>query len=407
MQLRLPPAVKFEEGSPAVTPRDVVPKLEEPDGSPQKKKRRKKRAALKARLKGNAREEGTKQWMLSFARKFKAANDINGWTPSTDNLVPPANTLTCGALENYFAECWLGEGKYKGEAELRSKPTVLQAKKWANHALAAHQRPPINRNHRKEYASVIDLIQGLEKEPEWQAHVTTGAFPFTVDQVKALLNAEVTTTARNPRTQKTRVVLDLRKLRNKCLATAMIVNGWHPIDAYRCKDRKVADHPHFRDRDGTHRPKLVFHGRHTKRPWSEKNVLGCGCPGAHDPDNQRCLYTCFKWYKNVKEGNDAHFRKRAIKKLSDKSRKVHLDDLGQLKEKNFFRALPKRNAKHGCNHYLHQNMGENDIREVFQYWNDVLKLDDKQKMCANQARKTFCTLGDKLFKSDVGSAAIT
>ena len=78
---------------------------------------------------------------------------------------------------------------------------------------------------------------------------------------------------------------------------------------------------------------------------------------------------------------------------------MHLDDNGQLKEKNFFRALPKQNAKHGCNHYLHQNMGENDIRTVFQYWNENLKLDDKQKMCANQARKTFCTLGDKLFKS--------
>ena len=33
--------------------------------------------------------------------------------------------------------------------------------------------------------------------------------------------------------------------------------------------------------------------------------------------------------------------------------------------------------KRGANHYLHQNMGENDIREVFQYWNEVLKLDEK------------------------------
>ena len=393
--------MKFDAGSPVVTPRDV--KLEESsDDSPKKKRRRKQRAALKTRLKANARAVGTKQWMLTYARKFKAANDIHDWAPSTSNLVPSAKELTCDALENFFAECWVGEGKYKGdENELHSKPAIQQAKKWANHALSMHHRPPINKMHRQEYASVIDFLQGLQKEIDWQSHVTSGAFPFTMDQVKALLNADVTKKQTNPLNCRVSTVIDLRKLRNKCVAAAMIVNGWHPIDAYRCRDNKVVDHPHYRDRDGTHRPKLVFHGRNTKRPWDEKNVLGCGCPHNHDNTNQRCLYTCFKWYADIKARNDEYYFKKGIKKLGTKARKAHLDVNGQPQARNFFRALPKANAKHGCNHYLHQNMGENDIREVFQYWNKTLNLDETYKMCANQARKTFCTLGDKLFKSGV------
>ena len=151
----------------------------------------------------------------------------------------------------------------------------------------------------------------------------------------------------------------------------------------------------------------MFHGRHTKRPWDEKNVLGCGCPHNHDPHNQRCLYSCFKTYITIKKTNDAHYFKKAIKKLGVKARQAHLDEYGQPQQRNFFRALPKKNAKRGANHYLHQNMGENDIRDVFQYWNEVLKLNEKQKMCAAQARKTFCTLGDKLFKSDERVESLT
>ena len=46
-------------------------------------------------------------------------------------------------------------------------------------------------------------------------------------------------------------------------------------------------------------------------------------------------------------------------------------------------------------------MSSNDIRDVFEYWNLKLGINPDTKLHANQARKTFCTLGDKLFKSEV------
>jgi hypothetical protein len=48
----------------------------------------------------------------------------------------------------------------------------------------------------------------------------------------------------NPETQE----LSLVRLRNKALAVLLIVNGWHPIDAYRATDNTVEDHVDFKDR---------------------------------------------------------------------------------------------------------------------------------------------------------------
>ena len=62
--------------------------------------------------------------------------------------------------------------------------------------------------------------------------------------------------------------------------------------------------------------------------------------------------------------------------------------------------MPKKNYT-GPQRYLHCNMSSNELRDVFEYWNQVLGITVDQKLHANQARKTFCTLGDKLFKSEV------
>ena len=52
-------------------------------------------------------------------------------------------------------------------------------------------------------------------------------------------------------------------LRNKTLAISMILNGWHPIDAYRMMETDVTDVPDYRDRSGHHRPKIIFAGEET------------------------------------------------------------------------------------------------------------------------------------------------
>ena len=154
---QLPPVVKLEDGS-----------VKEEDGSPSRKRAKRaidpqRREALKNRLKGRAREIGTKHWLLAFARKFAAFNEIpaGDWEPTLSNLVPPKELLTNEALENLFAEVF-EESNVKG-----AKPAVQSAKKWANHALTFHGRPAINYKHAHLYRSVLDMLAGMTKESDW------------------------------------------------------------------------------------------------------------------------------------------------------------------------------------------------------------------------------------------------
>ena len=66
---------------------------------------------------------------------FAEANDLE-WNPeNADDVVPPEE---CFTNENnhgrFFIELF----------ETRGKPSVQQAHKWINHALAKYHRPPVN-----------------------------------------------------------------------------------------------------------------------------------------------------------------------------------------------------------------------------------------------------------------------
>ena len=235
------------------------------------------------------------------------------------------------------------------------------------------------------------MLKGMSKEDDWVNYVTRGAVPLTKDQVRTILNADVHTDGKE----------DFVKIRNKVLAVTMIINGWHPIDSYRIKDNHVVHRPDYIDRDGHRRPKVVFMGRHTKRRWPVKNVVGCGCPGDHVENNHRCVYTTIKLYMKLKDEGDKHFMWLGYRRLNSKARKLHVEN-GELQPRNFFRSMRKKNDS-GPERYLHCNMSSNDIRDVFEYWNQELGINSEHKLHANQARKTFCTLGDKLFKSEAAT----
>ena len=298
---------------------------------------------------------------------------VNGleWQPKNKkDVVPPEKDMANGNMEDFLLDVW----------EHCEKPSVIQAKKWLNHALTHYGRPPLNRNHRQQYASVLELLAGMEKENAWKKYKTRGALPMKKEIVKQIFEAPLN----NPETQE----LSLVRLRNKALSVLLIVNGWHPIDAYRVTDKTAKDHPDFKDRCGTHRPKFVFFGDHTKFPVPARNTVGCGCLHSHDPNSGRCFYNIIKWYATKKEESDKDFFENQLRHLSQEQRAPHLDKDGQLKKIRFFRG-----AKENKPTFFHSDMGINSIRRVLQYWNVALEL-NQPKLTTNQARKTFCTLSN-------------
>ena len=164
-------------------------------------------------------------------------------------------------------------------------------------------------------------------------------------------------------------------LRNKTLAVTMILNGWHPIDAYRMKETDVTDVPNYRDRSGHHRPKIIFAGEethHTKvHSIKVRNTIGCGCQSNHDPRDVRCFYNVVKEYIVEKDKSDEMFMRDCYPRLSKqarllhtfifevyfhvtRSRKiyipslnkryvlVHVSEQGVLRPINFFRAMNRK-----------------------------------------------------------------
>jgi hypothetical protein len=116
-------------------------------------------------------------------------------------------------------------------------------------------------------------------------------------------------------------------LRNKTLAICMILNGWHPIDAYRMTETDVTDVPDYRDRSGHHRPKIIFAGEethHTKvHSIKVRNTIGCGCQSNHDPRDVRCFYNVVKEYIVEKDKSDEMFMRDCYPRLSKAARLFH------------------------------------------------------------------------------------
>ena len=241
--------------------------------------------------------------------------------------MPPEKLITNENMEEFFVQCW-DDG---------TKPNVTQGRRFINHILTHHGLPPLNKHHRQEYASVLDVLKGLEKEDAWRDHQSKGAKPMSREIVKKILLAEVHDDDGK---------IDLRKLRNKVLAAALILCGWHPRDAWRIKDENVINLEDFRDRDGLLRPKFFFNDlSHNKRKkWKVCNTIGCGCKGAHHVKNLACPYNIILWYQRLKDEHDEKLTERKPR-LSRKERLRHFDENGNLKERKFFRSITKR----GCN----------------------------------------------------------
>ena len=172
-------------------------------------------------------------------------------------------------MEVFLLSCW-------EEAE---KPTVQQGKKWLNHILTLTGRPNINNNHRQEYASVIDLLQGMRAEPRWKQYQVEGAEPLTKEMVKRILSATIF---------QDNGEFDAVRLRNKTIAGCMLTLGLHTSDVQAITDKDVMDLPDYLDRDGVRRPKIIIGPfRKTKQHWkSVYNTIGCGCRHYHDPTDE-------------------------------------------------------------------------------------------------------------------------
>ena len=273
------------------------------------------------------------------AKRFAATNELD-WKPKNKHdVVPPNEFLTNENMEDFFVELFESTGK----------PSVVQAKKWINHCLAKYHRAPVNKFHYQHYASVLDTLKGISKDDNWKNHVNDGAQALSKEAVKKIFEAHIHV----PGTKE----LCLVRLRNKALSILLIANGWHMSDAYRLHDNDVQDFPDYHDRDGTHRPKLVFRGRKTKQHVLAKNTVGCGCRNAHTVLNTNCFYNVVNWYKTKKEQSDKHFLKTGMFQMSKSQRRSHLTDDGQLAERRFFRSHPKRDKRH----YPHRNMGTSTV----------------------------------------------
>ena len=238
--------------------------------------------------------------------------------------VPPNEFITNENMEVFLATCW----------ECGNKPNVLQGKKYLNHILTSHGRPNVNRDHRQEYASVLDFLNGLRQEERWQDWATEGAEPLTQEMTKKILRSTIFNLDGS---------VNMLKLRNKVIALCLLTMGWRPADVKRVKDINVIDLPHFRDRDTKHRPKLLFNDlTKTKQNWKRvKNTVGCGCPNDrdHDPRDERCFYTAFKAYMRLKDTADERASQK-LKKFNKVARARHFDEAGHLTaDKSFFRCF--------------------------------------------------------------------
>jgi hypothetical protein len=142
------------------------------------------------------------------ARKFSSCNEL-AFAPTPGNFIPPEEDVTNDNIEEFFVQCW----------EDGTKPNVTQGHRYINHILTHHGRPPLNKHYRKNYSPVLDVLKGLKRTEEWRDHKSKGAEPLPLEFVKKILLAKVHDEKGN---------IELRLLRNKALASALILCGWHP-----------------------------------------------------------------------------------------------------------------------------------------------------------------------------------
>ena len=242
--------------------------------------------------------------------------------------------MTNENMRLFVTSCW----------ENGSKPKVEQGKKWLNHALTSNKMPPLNRYSAQKYSPTLDLLKGISKEAAWREHRPATTDAFDLNTCKRLFHADTNKLNGEP---------DLLAIRNKALSVTMIVNGWHPIDAYRITDEDVIDLHDYHDRTGEHRPKIIFKGRnvhHTKeRSIKVKNTVGCGCLHSHNPAYNHCFYNVIKKYMDHKDLCDEYFVQYDLRKLNKEARQLHLNEHGELKPKGFFRAMTRgRNERCTC-----------------------------------------------------------
>ena len=244
------------------------------------------------------------------------------------DTVPPQEHINNDNMEIFILWCW----------ENGEKPNVLQGKKWLNHILTATGRPTVNDNHRQDYASVLDLLHGLRNESRWREYTTEGAEPLTPGMMKQILSATVFDSP---------LKINALKLRNKGIAGCLLMMGLHPEDIHNITDENVLDLPDYLDRDGKRRPKIMFKDfPKTKQHWKfVRNTAGCGCPGDHNPRDERCFYNVLKWYSMLKTTTDDDVRRNASQ-LKISNRGSHFDEKGRLRNKTFFRSM--NHARNGC-----------------------------------------------------------
>ena len=247
-------------------------------------------------LRNHTMSKNTRRNLVKYAKKFKGVNRLDDWNHVT--IVPPKRYLKNIYLENFITQVW---------AEKRAKPNVQQGRKYLNHVLAHHGMPPLNRNFKRNYASVLEVLSPIMKSQEWRDYVTRGAGTYNLSQVMDVFRAKVTNEEGE---------LEVKALRNKVIACLMIIMGCHPIDIWRIHEDNVEDRPTHVDREDYHRPKMIFDGFHTKdHGFGTTNVIGCGCRRNHDWDNDLCLYNVLRHYIKVKKAHDKDFLLRHVPKL--------------------------------------------------------------------------------------------
>ena len=291
------------------------------------------------------------------------------------DTVPAEEYITNDNMEVFLLSCW----------ENGEKPNVQQGKKWLNHILTATGRPTLNDHNRQDYASVLDLLHGLRKEPRWREYATEGAEPLTPGMMSRILTAPVFDTPQS---------INVLKLRNKGIAGCLLTLGLHPEDIHNITDEHVIDLPDHVDRDGKRRPKFMFKDfPKTKQHWKLiRNTVGCGCPGHRDRRDERCFYNVLKWYSVIKGLGDDEVKSRR-NSFKKGNRATHFDEDGHLVNKTFFRAM--NHARNGCSRrrlHNHRNIGKHEIQGIFEFWNEVLDLTrgtkfENMKLTTDQGRR--------------------
>ena len=314
-----------------------------------------------------------------YAKKFRNCikeRTNTKWDPEKD-LVAPVNLLSDENISLYFTHLWTTHNPGKAQVE--------NGKRYINYALAQYQKVSVGRRGaQSNYPITFTTLKGIQNTDRWRDNGSQGAKPLTKEEVMKIMLAPIQ---------------NLDDLRHKVMAICYLHMGYHKKDVQRLRETNIEDHPLYRNRNGSHKPKMVIRTTHNKRKCIPvRNVVACGCSGDHDFKNQFCEYAVWKLYIMKKKQHDNKNETEGFLRMNNKKKKQHFEEIqpGEekvLKEVNFMRSLSTVK-----NEYQHRNMGIHKIGDALEYWNRKLNLRPDSKITADMARKTFCTLGAKFFK---------